>query len=82
MADFPHADAALPLYTTAYLAETRRLTAEERGCYHLILCHAWIDPNFSIDNKKHIKDAIGINQKKWSKIRPSIDDLLSPYLGA
>ena len=46
MAEF----AALPLWTDAYLADTLDLTAEQHGCYLILLMLAWRRPDCSIPN--------------------------------
>ena len=78
MADFPQ-PAAIPFNPAAYIAETRQMTPEERGCYVLILCYIWECHKFSLENHSDILNILGINAKRWARIRPAINRFLSPY---
>lgn len=50
MAEFP----ALPLFTDAYLGDTRHLTAAQHGAYLLLLMMAWRQPDCAIPNDDKI----------------------------
>ena len=66
MADYP----ALPLWTDAYLSDTRHLTTEEHGAYLLLLMTAWRRPDCDLPND----DAMlarwaGVSPTKWKRIK-------------
>lgn len=50
MAEFP----ALPLFTDAYLSDTRHLTAAQHGAYVLLLMMAWRTPDCALPNDDEI----------------------------
>lgn len=69
MADFP----ALPLFTDAYIGDTRHLTLEEHGAYLLLLMIAWRSPDCRLPNDdKRLATMLGISLKKWLALRPAL----------
>ena len=69
MAEFP----ALPLWTDAYLADTRHLTMEEHGAYMLLLMLAWRSPDCCLpDDGKRLARMLGITPKKWTALREAL----------
>lgn len=72
MADYP----AMPLWTDAYLADTRHLTTEEHGAYLLLLMEAWRRPNCSLpDNDVILARLAGLSVDRWQEMKPVIMDL-------
>lgn len=64
---------AMPYFGDAYMADTRHLTLEEHGAYHLLLLIAWRAPNCVLpDDDKRIAQMLGITPKKWAGLRPTI----------
>lgn len=64
---------AIPYFGDAYMADTRHLTLEEHGAYHLLLLIAWRSPNCALpDDDKRIAQMLGITPKKWAKLKPTI----------
>lgn len=64
---------AIPYFGDAYMADTRHLTLEEHGAYHLLLLIAWRSPNCAIPNDdKRIAQMLGITPKKWAAIKPTV----------
>lgn len=69
MADFP----ALPLWTDAYLSDTRHLSTEEHGAYLLLLMEAWRRPNCDLpDDDVFMARAAGLSPDRWAAIRPVV----------
>lgn len=67
MAEFP----ALPLFTDAYLADTRHLTAEEHGAYLLLLMCAWRTRGCALkDCDRTLARIVGVTRLRWAKLRP------------
>jgi uncharacterized protein YdaU (DUF1376 family) len=67
MAEFP----ALPLFTDAYLADTRHLTAEEHGAYLLLLMCAWRTRGCALkDCDRTLARIVGVTRLRWKKLRP------------
>lgn len=67
MAEFP----ALPLFTDAYLADTRHLTAEEHGAYLLLLMCAWRTRGCALkDCDQTLARTVGVTRARWRKIKP------------
>lgn len=71
MAEFP----ALPLWTDAYLGDTRHLTTTEHGAYLLLLIAAWRrrDTNLPDDDRQLARFA-GLTAHQWARIKPVIRD--------
>lgn len=68
MAEFP----ALPLWTDAYLGDTRHLTLAEHGAYLLLLMVAWRSPDCALPNdEKFLARSIG-DTRNWSRVRHSV----------
>jgi uncharacterized protein YdaU (DUF1376 family) len=64
---------AIPYFGDAYMADTRHLTLEEHGAYHLLLLIAWRSPNCAIPNDdKRIAQMLGITPKKWAGLKPVV----------
>lgn len=64
---------AIPYFGDAYMADTRHLSLEEHGAYHLLLLIAWRSPNCALpDDDKRIAQMLGITGKKWASLRPSV----------
>lgn len=67
MAEFP----ALPLFTDAYLADTRHLTAEEHGAYLLLLMYAWRTRGCALrDDDRYLARVIGVSAYRWRRLKP------------
>lgn len=63
MAKFP----ALPLWTDAYLADTRHLTAEQHGAYLLLLMEAWRRPSCSLpDDDEMLARLACLSSERWA----------------
>ncbi len=62
MAEFP----ALPLFTDAYLADTRHLTAAQHGAYLLLLMMAWRSADCALpNNDKILARYASMTDKEW-----------------
>lgn len=69
MAEFPY----MPLWTDAYLADTRHLTTEEHGAYILLLIEAWRRPNCSLpDDDKLLSRLAGLGPDQWAEIKDTV----------
>lgn len=67
MADFP----ALPLWTDAYLADTRHLTTEQHGAYLLLLMEAWRRKDCALPNDDRLlARLVGVSAQKWCRMKP------------
>jgi uncharacterized protein YdaU (DUF1376 family) len=63
----------MPYFGDAYMADTRHLTLEEHGAYHLLLLIAWRSPNCALpDDDKRIAQMLGITAKKWAALKPTV----------
>jgi uncharacterized protein YdaU (DUF1376 family) len=66
MAEFP----ALPLFTDAYLADTRHLTTLQHGAYLLMLMTAWRSSDCSLPNDDAFLARIaGLDKRTWNTNR-------------
>ena len=64
MADYP----ALPLWTDAYLADTRHLTTRQHGAYLLLLMEAWRRPTCSLpDDDGLLARLSGLSAAEWAE---------------
>jgi uncharacterized protein YdaU (DUF1376 family) len=71
MAEFP----ALPLFTDAYLADTRHLSAEEHGAYLLLLMCAWRTRGCALrDDDRFLARIAGVSPQKWRRLKPVLRD--------
>ncbi len=69
MAQFP----ALPLFTDAYLADTRHLSAEQHGAYLLLLMEAWRRPSCSLpDDDEMLARLACMNTERWAFNREAV----------
>lgn len=69
MADFP----SMPLFTDAYLADTRHLSTLEHGAYLLLLMEAWRRPTCSLPNDPSLLARLaGVSVDEWKSISPAI----------
>lgn len=67
MAEFP----ALPLFTDAYLADTRHLSTEEHGAYLLLLMCAWRTRGCALrDDDRFLARIVGVSAQRWRRIKP------------
>ena len=66
MASFP----SLPLWTDAYLADTRHLTTQENGAYLLLLITAWRSPDCDLPNDdKLLAKYSGLGPRQWQRVK-------------
>ncbi len=73
---------SLPLFTDAYLADTRHLTAQEHGAYLLLLMMAWRAPNCRLpDDDAKLAKWAGVDARTWSRIKPTIMEFWTPESG-
>ena len=69
MADFP----AMPLWTDAYLADTRHLSTHQHGAYLLLLMSAWRHPECSLpDCDRTLARLAGMNAGAWARCKPVV----------
>lgn len=69
MAEYP----ALPLWTDAYLADTRHLSTLEHGAYLLLLMEAWRRPACSLpDNDTLLARLAGLSEEDWAGVKPTV----------
>lgn len=69
MADFPY----LPLFTDAYLADTRHLSRDEHGAYLLLMMEAWRRPRCSIpDNDVLLARITCSTDEEWKSIKATV----------
>ena len=69
MAEFP----ALPLYTDAYLGDTRHLTAAQHGAYLLLLITAWRTKDCALpDDDNKLSKWSSMDMRTWLKTKPII----------
>lgn len=69
MAQFP----SLPLWTDAYLADTRHLSTLEHGAYLLLLMEAWRRPTCSLpDDDNLLSRLTGLTLEQWTEIKPTV----------
>src|SRR6266550_8875697 len=69
MAQFP----ALPLWTDAYLGDTRHLKQAEHGAYLLLLMSAWREPDCSLpDDDRLLARYAGCDLRTWRHQKPAI----------
>ena len=62
---------ALPLFTDAYLADTRHLTTEEHGAYLLLLMCAWRSDGCELeDDDKTLARIAGLSPTRWRRLKP------------
>ncbi|UEM08088.1 DUF1376 domain-containing protein (plasmid) [Skermanella rosea] len=63
MAEF----SALPLFTDAYLADTRHLTTLQHGAYLLMIMTAWRSPDCALpDNDAFLARITGLDKRTWN----------------
>ena len=66
MAKYPY----LPLWTDAYLADTRHLSTLEHGAYLLLLFEAWRRPRCTLPNNDELLARLaGLSADEWAKVR-------------
>lgn len=69
MADFP----ALPLWTDAYLADTRHLSQAEHGAYLLLIVTAWRTHDCRLpDDDRLLARYAGCDLRTWRRQKPTI----------
>jgi uncharacterized protein YdaU (DUF1376 family) len=69
MAEFP----AMPLWTDAYLADTRHLSTLEHGAYLLLLMEAWRRPTTTLpDDDRLLARLAGVSAEEWEAMREII----------
>jgi uncharacterized protein YdaU (DUF1376 family) len=63
----------MPYFGDAYMADTRHLTLEEHGAYHLLLLIAWRSPGCALPNDdKRLAQMLGVSVKKWAVLKPVV----------
>ncbi len=72
MAEFP----ALPLWTDAYLADTRHLSTTEHGAYLLLLMAMWRNGGILQDDEVKIRKITGLTKAQWARSKPAIYEFL------
>lgn len=69
MSQFP----SLPLFTDAYLADTRHLSAQEHGAYLLLLMTAWRFPDCRLpDDDAKLSKWACVDGRTWKRIKPIV----------
>lgn len=69
VSEFP----SLPLFTDAYLADTRHLSALEHGAYLLLLMMAWRSPHCCLPNDDEtLARWASVDARTWKRIKPRV----------
>lgn len=69
MAEFP----ALPLWTDAYLADTRHLSTAQHGAYLLLLMEAWRRPRKTLpDDDALLAKLVSATADEWAALKPVV----------
>lgn len=69
MAQYP----SLPLFTDAYMADTRHLTAAQHGAYLLLLMTAWRMPDCKLpDDDKFLARCASMDARTWKANKPIV----------
>lgn len=69
MTEFP----SLPLFTDAYLADTRHLSALEHGAYLLLLMMAWRSQDCQLpDDDVKLSKWACVDARTWKRIKPTV----------
>lgn len=69
MSEFP----SLPLFTDAYLADTRHLSTLEHGAYLLLLMMAWRQSDCRLPNDDDtLARWAGVDARTWKRIKPRV----------
>ncbi len=66
------APAYMNWYPGDYLKDTRALTLEQHGAYHLLLWECWAREGFLPDNDPALARVVGVTPAKWAKLRPEV----------
>jgi uncharacterized protein YdaU (DUF1376 family) len=72
MAQFP----ALPLWTDAYLADTKHLTTLEHGAYLLLLIAMWRAGGALPNDDRKLARFAGVQTNQWGRIKPSMMEFM------
>jgi len=59
-------------YPGDYLKDTRALTLEQHGAYHLLLWECWAREGVLPDNDPALARVVGVTPAKWAKLRPEV----------
>lgn len=79
MAEFP----ALPLFTDAYLGDTRHLSTIEHGAYLLLLIVAWRSKETCLpDDDAKLAKYVGMTRGQWARISPTIREFFTANNGS
>jgi len=63
----------LPIFTDAYLADTRHLTAAQHGAYFLLLMMAWRSKTNSLpDDDEKLAAWAAMNRRSWANAKPVV----------
>ena len=62
-------DTWMPLYVSAYLADTAHLSTEEHGAYMLLLMHAWVNNGDIPSDEERLRRITRMDAKAWKASR-------------
>lgn len=72
MAEFP----AFPLWTDAYLADTKHLTTIEHGTYMLLLIAMWRGGGVLPNDDKRLARFAGLHANQWARVKGTIMEFM------
>src|SRR5262245_15961492 len=62
----------MPMWIGDYLRDTRHLTTEQHGAYHLLIYHCWEHDALPTDAAARAQIA-GLPLKRWNQIKPAVE---------
>lgn len=65
-------DTWMPLYVSAYLADTAHLSTEEHGAYMLLLMHAWVNSGDVPSDDDRLRRITRMDAKAWKASRAEL----------